>query len=174
MYLCTGAPPFLKFSLRSSSGVREEDLVAFLGSFKLILIGGGEGGWGGDQTLIWPVGAVGMWDTEARARGGRKGGGGEGGGGAGQRGGGGRSKEGGWGNVVLYVGLESPKDICGASPPPQLCHSPPLPPLALFLFLSPLLSLSVALSRTCSEYTRVLGVCSWASSRMSLCVLSTH
>jgi len=166
MYLSTGAPPFLKFSLRSPSGVREEDLVAFLGSFKLILIGGGEGGWGGDQTLIWPAGAVGRWDAEARERGGRGGGGGGGGGGvAGERGGVGSGKEGGWGTVVLYVGLESPQDICGVSLSPAARPSSSSHSLSFSL----LLPLSVSLLRTCTEYTRVLSVCSWASSRMSVC-----
>jgi hypothetical protein len=163
---CRGAPPFIRFCLRGGAAVSEEQVSRFLDALRLVQIGGGDAGWGGEvisfslflarslsrararlslarsslrcasislsrtrscsrlrwsrgsraishfpppppththththiqSSKIWPIGAVEAWEAGGIAKRGSSVGEG--------------AKSAAWGDMVLYVGLESPDDV---------------------------------------------------------------
>lgn len=78
----------------------QEQASRFLDALRLVQIGGGDAGWGGESSKIWPIGAVEAWEAEGIAKRGPS---------VGMQG----AKSAAWGSMVLYVGLESPDDVMG-------------------------------------------------------------
>ena len=101
---CAGAPPFLHFRLRAEAS--EESVILFLSALRLIELGGGDAGWTGESSKIWPAAAVREWDSRAR----RVGAGAKDASFGGPAGGRQGALQ---GQMILYVGLESVEDLLG-------------------------------------------------------------